>query len=254
VVSDAKVLKGAYADWVRTLAKQKDDEALRAGNPKIRLISIDGTTGKTGNTRSGFRPGSIAQAQTAVRVQYLGDDLADLANKLAPTLAKVIGETFPDSKTKRLMREWEWFVQRNVKKNGKATKSERVGKTVPHNVGIYDVLWYVPSGPAPAEYAWFANYLSKKRFGYKYNIVKKTIHEIGASGTVQKRKVSRLRRRLRGFAAETSRRMRGTKAPGTRITAVMIQKAATGPQSRSKWGVPAIRISFLRNLSTPVYQ
>jgi len=253
IASDAKILSGSYTQWVREVAAEKDTEALKAGNPHIRLISINGTTGKNGTARSGFRPGTIAQAKTSVRIQYLGDELAALANKMAPTLAAVIAETFPDSRTKRLTNDWEWWVQRNVKANGKGASSERVGKRVPNNISIYDVLWLVPSGPEPASYSWFANYNAKARFGYKYNLTKKTIHEIDkGSGLVVKRKVVRMKKRLRGFASEAARRMRGAKGPGVVVSAKIIANALTGPQSRSKHGVPVIRVAFRRNLTTAV--
>jgi len=144
-------------------------------------------------------------------------------------------------------------AQRNVKANGKGASSERVGKRVPNNISIYDVLWLVPSGPEPASYSWFANYNAKARFGYKYNLTKKTIHEIDkGSGLVVKRKVVRMKKRLRGFASEAARRMRGAKGPGVVVSAKIIANALTGPQSRSKHGVPVIRVAFRRNLTTAV--
>jgi hypothetical protein len=252
VATDQKALSGSIAAWVQALARQKDEEALRAGNPKIRLITVNGTTGKSGNQRTGFRPGTIAQATRSVRVQYLGDELAQLAMKLVPLLSRVIAETFPDSKTKLLAGNWEWYVQRNVKKNGKASKSEALGKTVPHDIGIYDVLWYVPAAPLPAKYAWFANYFAKQRFGYKYNLTKKTLKSVDATGTVVKHRVTRLKKRMRGFAGEASRRMKGAKSPGVVVKAMMIQKQMTASSSKAKWGIPVIRIAFRRQLSTGV--
>jgi hypothetical protein len=255
MAADGKVLDASATKWVQEIAAQVDAEALAAGNPKVRLISINGTTGKNGTSRSGFRPGTIAQASRSVRILYLGDELAQLANKLMPVLSNVIGETFPDSKTKRLSNNWEWWVQRNANAKGgggKGTRSELLGKTVPKGIGLYDVLWLVPN-PVVASYSWFANYNAKKRFGYKYNLTKKTIHEIDkTTNTVVKRKVTRMKKRLRGFASEAARRMRGNKNPSVVVRAAIIAHAMTGPESKSDWGVPAIRVSFRRSLSVPV--
>jgi hypothetical protein len=253
LADDLKSIEKGGTEWVREMARTKDEEARRAGNPKIRQIGINGTIGKNAVSFKGFKPGSIEQAHSSVKITYLGKELADLANKVQPLLQKIIEETYPDSKTKRLARDWEWRVQFRATPGGKGRWSVPVGKKLPAGIGLYDVLWLMPMGPVPTEYAWFANYYSKKRFGYKYNITRKTIHQINATtGLVEKKKVSRLKKRMVGFAGETSRRMRGAKGPGLHVSSMMIQSPLLVRGARAKWGMPVIRVSFSPTLHTAV--
>ena len=253
IAADMKDIANGGTEWVRDTARTKDEEARRAGNPKVRLITVNGTIGKNAVSFKGFKPGSIETAHSSVKITYLGSELSDLANKVQPVLQKIIEETYPDSRTKRLARDWEWRVQYRATPGGKGRWSVPVGKKVPKNVGLYDVLWLMPLPNIPTDYAWFANYYAKKRFGYKYNITRKTIHAINAtSGKVEKKKVSRMKKRMVGFAGESSRRMRGAKGPGLHVSAMMIQSPLLVRGSRAKWGMPVIRVSFSPTLHTAV--
>lgn len=240
-VSDANQIRIAGTEWVRTVGREKHREIIDAGNPKYHTVEIDGTTGANSTSRKGFRPGTIDQAHNSVRYLYLGRQLADLANVLRPILLQTIVDTFPNSKTRTLAREWVWYVQRGAGEKGskgKSTTSTRVGMRLPPDLGIYDVLWLVPEGREPASYAWFANYYAKKRFGYKYNM---RVRKKAGKYT--------LRKKLRGYASEAARRMRAKSLPGVSIMAMFVAKALTGPAAASrpkpaKWGVPVIRVAF----------
>jgi hypothetical protein len=247
--ADAKALDTAGTVWIKDVAGPKHSDILNAGNPKYHTTEIDGTTGKSGNSRSGFRPGTLAAAHSSVRYLYLGRQLAELANVLRPVLLQVINETFPNAKTRTLAREWAWYVQRGAsgkKGTGKSTPSVRVGMRVPPDLTIYDVLWLAPEGREPASYAWFANYYAKKRFGYKYNMRKR-------------KKIGKyvLRKKLRGYASEAAMRMRAKKLPGVSIMAMFVREQLTGPIAASrpkpaKWGVPVIRVAFDQMLKTVI--
>jgi len=250
-VNDAHQIRIAGSEWVKSVGRAKHREILDAGNPKYHTVEIDGTTGANSTSRKGFRPGSVDQAHNSVRYLYLGRQLADLANVLRPILLQTIVDTFPNSKTRTLAREWVWYVQRGAGekgegKMGKKTPSQRVGMRLPPDLGIYDVLWLVPEGREPASYAWFANYFAKKRFGYKYNMrVKKKAGKYT------------LRKKLRGFASESARRMRAKALPGVTIFAMFVKDALTGPAASSrpkpaKWGVPVIRVAFNQQMKTGV--
>lgn len=241
-IDDFATLEQCGTEWVRTVARERHADIIGAGNPKYHTTEIDGTTGANNRQRRGFRPGSLGEARSAVRILYLGRQLADLANVLRPILLQTIVDTFPTSRTRTLAREWAWYVQRGAGEGGgtgKRTVSERVGVRVPPDLDIYDVLWLVPEGPEPAAYAWFANYNAKKRFGYKYNMRK-----------IRKQGRFALKKKMRGFASEAARRMRGKQMPGVSIYAMFVARVMTGPQSRSRWGVPVIRVAFRRSLQT----
>ena len=253
LATDLADIQRSGTEWVRDMASRKDAEALRAGNPSVRPILINGTIGANGARFTGFQPGSIEAANNSVKITYLGGQLADLANRIQPILQAVISETFPDSKNKRLARAWEWRVQYRSTPGGKGRWSVPVGKRVPQNIGIYDVLWLFPKDPSPSDYAWFANYHAKKRFGYKYNLTRKTIHEFNkATKAVTKRKVVRLKKRMVGYAGETSRRARGAKAPGLHVSAMVVQNPLLAGGSKSRYGVPVIRVAFRPSLTVSV--
>jgi len=225
--------------WVRETATRALDEALRAGNPKDYVVGIDGET-RGGNVRQGFRPGPISSAMKSVRVEFIGSALADVANGLLPILSGVIAETFPNSRTKSLENGWSWWVQRGRYAGGsKATTSVRLGRSVPDDITIYDVLWLAPDF-GPARYAWFANHNAIKSSGHSYNLFKK-----------KKTGELKLRKRLRGFLAESTRRMRGQKLPGITIQGWIVKAALSGPSSHSRFGAPVIRVAFKAGLSRP---
>jgi hypothetical protein len=227
---------------VRQTAHQALAEALAAGNPTTYVTEIDGSA--SGSRRSGFRAGAIEQATRSVRIQFVGKPLADVANAMKPILEKVIAETFPFSKTKALQREWSWWVQKDRYATGKNTSSVRLGARVPDTITIYDVLWLVPD-VWPAQYAWFANRNAVRSSGYKYNLVKSRRMAGTAAGV-------KLRRRLRGYLAEATRRMRGKRNPGITVQGWFVRQAMTGPSSRSRHGVPAIRVAYKSGLMRPV--
>jgi hypothetical protein len=231
-------IKSAHI-WVRQTATRALDEALRAGNPKDYVVGIDGET-RGANIRTGFRGGSIEQATQSVRIEFVGGALADVANGLRPILADVIRETFPNSRTKALQTQWSWWIQRGRYAGGsKSTTSVRLGSSVPDSVTIYDVLWLAPD-LGPAKYAWFANHNAIKSGGSNYNLIKRKGGQF------------RLRKRLRGYLAESTRRMRGRKVPGVTIQGWIVKKAMTGPGAVSRYGVPVIRVAFKSGLTRAV--
>jgi len=197
---------------------------------------------------NGLATGWIASAQRSVRIMFVGADLAQIANTVKPRLLSIIAATFPNSKTHRLATRWVWFVQRDGLISGPRTHARYLGPSVPDDVGIYDVLWLVPDAPDPASYAWFANYRTKRgRTSWNYfRRVKKT-GEVVKEGW---------RKRPRGFIAEATRRLRGGKAQQQAgpllIQASFIRDDMHGRFSRSKYGVPAIRIAFRKSLARAV--
>jgi hypothetical protein len=241
MAADQKALLAGGAEWVRRTAQQALDEALHAGNPHTYTVGINGTTSATGKLRQGFQPGTIAQANNSVRVEFIGRALSEIANGLKPILAEVIASAFPNSPTKSLQRDWSWWVQKDryaEGSGGKQTVSRRLGASVPETVGIYDVLWLVPDA-GPARYAWIAN---RNAFAFiATNVIKKRTGGYKA------------RRRLRGYLAEATRKMRGKKTPGITIQGWFVKKTLTGPQSGDwRYGVPAIRVAFKSGLARPI--
>jgi hypothetical protein len=109
-------------------------------------------------------------------------------------------------------------------------------------VTIYDVLWLAPDA-GPARYAWFANHNAIKSSGHSYNLFKK-----------RKTGELKLRKRLRGYLAEATRRMRGRKVPGVTIQGWIVKSALTGSAARSRFGVPVIRVAFKSGLARPLIQ
>ena len=220
-------------EWVQRIARQKRDEIIAAGNPNLYATEIDGTIGKSRNLRKGFTSGSIEAATSSVRVVWLGDQLATMANKAKPQLQKIIEGRFPGG-TGRLARDWTWYLQEPGK------PSRRVGDTVPPTIGINDVLWLVPEAPQPAAYAWFANYRAKRPYG---RVVRRRKNDPTAGPPS---------RRSRGFLAHTTYNLRGLRLPGMLVQGYFVRRYLTGPASRTQKGVPAIRIAFRRSLSRPV--
>jgi hypothetical protein len=242
LLADQKAFQDSAHIWVRETAEAALQEALRAGNPKDYVVGIDGET-RGGNIRTGFRTGPISSATRSVRIEFIGSALADIANGLLPILTGVIAETFPNSKTKALQTQWSWWIQRDRYAGGsKSTQSTRLGRTVPDSVTIYDVLWLAPDA-GPARYAWFANHNAIKSSGHSYNLFKK-----------RKTGELKLRKRLRGYLAEATRRMRGRKVPGVTIQGWIVKSALTGSAARSRFGVPVIRVAFKSGLARPLIQ
>jgi hypothetical protein len=239
LLADREAFQKSAHLWVRETAQRALDEALKAGNPHDYVIGIDGET-KGANVRTGFRGGTIAQATKSVRIEFVGHALADVANGLRPILSDVIRETFPNSRTKALETQWSWWIQRGRYAGGSpSTTSQRLGSTVPDNVTIYDVLWLAPD-MGPARYAWFANHNAIKSSGGSYNLIKRKSGQF------------RLRKRLRGYLAESTRRMRGRRVPGVTIQGWIVKAALTGGAARSRFGVPVIRVAFKSGLTRAV--
>ena len=85
-MADVKVIEDqAIPKWVQETGRRGDDEIIRAGNPKYKVVSVNGTTGASGKRRRGFTPGQIATAQTSVRVLYQGTNCPAVANSLRPS-------------------------------------------------------------------------------------------------------------------------------------------------------------------------
>jgi hypothetical protein len=245
LLHDKQEIETAAAMWVRTTARTVRDEALDAGNPPHYSQEIDGATTGAGKVKRGraFAAGSIDNATRSVRIQFVGGDLATIANNLKPQLLKLIAETFPQSRTKKLSSRWVWYVQLDGLLLGKRTASRRLGEHVPDSIGLYDVLWLAPEARQPAEYAWFANRLALGKFTQRFKRGRKP-------------KLNNPKRRLRGFMAEATRRMRGTKsqqqAGPVIIQAMFIRQGVTAWAARAKRGVPVIRIAFKRSLTRSI--
>lgn len=237
VLSDRREFEASASKWVRTVARMALDDALGAGNPRAYVVGIDGATTASGAVRqrfgSGFRPGSIEQANRSVRIEFIGKELAEAANGLRPILTDVIALLFPNSATGRLKTKWSWYVQRDRHVGPKSTPAVRIGQTVPQTVGIYDVLWLAPDGPYPARYAWFAN------------------HNLVATRGPRTRG-GRRAKKARGYLAEAARKMRAKRTPGLTVQGFFIKGALTGPQTSARHGVPAIRVAFKYSLYRPV--
>ena len=246
VLSDTTNIEQAAAIWVRTVAHTSLAEALGAGNPPHYSLEIDGATSGSGKVKRGraFRSGSIDNAQRSVRAQFVGGDLATICNNLKPQLLSLISDTFPQSRTKKLSTRWVWYVQPDGLLTGKRTPSRYLGSSVPDAIGLYDVLWLVPEGRDPASYAWFANRLALAKYGHAWNMRKTRDNR------------HQLRRRLRGFMAEATRKMRGTKsqqqAGPVLIQVMFVGQGLTASSARSRRGVPTIRVAFKRSLTRSI--
>lgn len=227
--------------WVQETADAAHIEIVRAGNPRYNLTEIDGTLGKSRRYTRG-RAGTIFQATKSVRVLYQANDLAMVANSLRPILSDVIRKRFPGSQMQRLARDWVWWAVRRSGENDDAMRrrAEHLGGSINVPIGIYDILWLVPDSPKPAEYAWFANNLSK---------------QMHVRGPQRRRKDSPAKPRDRrlGYLGEAVRRMRGKRPPGVVIWGMFIRKGLTAPFARNDKGLmPAIGVAFSQRLKTSV--
>lgn len=246
ILDDQEFWHEQAKSWVQETARRGHDEIVRAGNPKFHISEINGTTGASGNQRRGFTPGSIDMARTSVRILYQADELAKVANGLRPILTSAIHQRFPNSKMKRLERDWVWYVVRDRQLEGSV--AAYLGGSVTGNIGVYDVLYLVPDKKYPADYAWFANWLGK------HGERKASVNRRSRVHWSQ-RKPEKRNRRQTGFMETAAKSMRGKRQPGVAITAVFIETAMGASYSRvkkHKGRMPAIRVAFypLRNAVT----
>jgi hypothetical protein len=248
LLSDEQDVRAAAARWLRETHGEALVGTLAAGNPPHYTIEIDGATSGSGKVKRGraFKAGSVASATRSIRTSFVGGELAPIANQLKPQLLRLIEQTFPNSQTKQLGRKWEWWVQRDALIAGKSTPAHRLGPSVPDSIGIYDVLWLAPQAETPAAYAWFANRLALGDRGNKWNL-RKSKRAPGGSRRV---------RRPRGFMAEATRKMRGSKAqqqvgPVTIQAMFLRQSVLTASSNRAtkRGGLPVIRLAFRRALA-----
>lgn len=198
----------------------------------------------------GWRGGGIDSASTGVRVRFIGEDLAEIANRIKPMLTSTVKTAFPRSPTKRLATAWDWWLF----KDGAITKARtggiNLGERVPTSVSIYDVLFLAPRavstrrGGAPAYYAWIANRNVKqsvvpKRFNLKRR---------GGKQLVKKQ--------LKGFIAETTRRMRSslgsTGRAGVIVQGYFVRTGMTASASQFRHGIPVIRVAFRKSLQQSI--
>jgi len=261
IAKDLDTFERMKTQWVRQTARAGLDGILRAGNPPKFISQIDGSTRSGGKTKegAGFRAGTIDQATTAVRIEWIGADLAKIANRARPILLKVIGETFPKSRTRQLRRQWSWYRQRDATLPGKrATPATKLFDRVPDNIGLNDILWLAPDASV-ADHAWIANkgISSGGAGGHKYNLRVRNSKKFGAKSGFT------LRKKLRGYLAESTSRMRkgGSNVSAYRSGGVVIQgwfvkKKLTGPMARTKYGVdwkrgvPVVRLAYRKGLLT----
>lgn len=241
LLADRKAFEASAHIWVRQTAEAALQEALRAGNPKDYVVGIDGET-RGGTVRTGFRSGPISSAQRSVRIEFIGSALADIANGLMPILIQVLGQTFQSRRSQPLRSQWSWWIQKDRYAGGsKSTRSTKLGTTVPDTVSIYDVLWLAPDD-LPAEDAHYFLRGGLGSGGHAYNLIKKKGGDF------------KLRKRLRGFLAEATKRMRGKRVPGVTIQGWIVKAGLTGPSARSKFGVPVVRVAFKSGLARPLIQ
>jgi hypothetical protein len=237
ILNDQKFWHEQAKSWVQETARRGHDEIVRAGNPKFHISEVNGTTGKSGNQRRGFTPGSIDMARTSVRVLYQADELAKVANGLRPLLTNAIHQRFPNSKMKRLQRDWVWWVVRDRQLDGRSG-AEYLGGAVNTGIGVYDVLYLVPEVKYPADYAWFANWLSKR------DHVKKGPRK-SKHWSERRQPKNPPRDRRMGFMAAAANAMRGRRTPGVAITAMFISRSLGANFARNrKHLLPAIRVAF----------
>jgi len=229
--------------WVRETAEAAHAEIVRAGNPRYNLTQVDGKL--SGSRRYiGGRPGTIAQAHKSVRVSYQANELAMVANGLRPILSDVIRKRYPNSQLNRLARDWVWWAVRRSRENDTANRShaEYLGGTINVPIGIYDTLWLVPDSPKPAEYAWFANNLAKRKH----------------TGAVRRQrrdaKPTTMRdRRFQGYLGEAVKRMRGKKVAGVVIWGMFISRGLTAAFARNQKGlIPVVGVAFNQRLQQAV--
>jgi len=224
--------------WVQETADAAHIEIVRAGNPKYNLITIDGTLGKSRTYMHG-RPGQIFQATKSVRVLYQANELAMVANSLRPILSDVIRRRFPNSRLHRLERDWVWWAVRRTQGNQTVwrARAENLGGSINVPIGIYDILYLVPDSRFPAEYAWFANNLSK-------------LTHVRRPQRRRKDSPPKPRDRRLGYLGEAVRRMRAKRAPGVVIWGMFIRRGLTAAFARNDKGlIPAIGVAFNQRLT-----
>lgn len=247
VVHDRDALIKSGTQWVRDMATQAEALALTAGNPAERITEIDGVRGR------GFKPGQISQATNSARVVFVGLALSTIANRVKPILLNVISQTFPNprSKQQRLQRMWGWYVYKNGLFD-RAARPRYVGNRVPRSVGLYDVLILAPLAKMPAEYAWFANRLALRSYGFKYNSRLRRGATVATMATVKVRKLRK------GFVAEAAGRARSASAMRSSRAVVltqgmMIERGITSSASRArKHRTPVIRVAFKKSLAISI--
>lgn len=243
LIKDARFFEDQAQTWVKDTAKTAHKEIVDAGNPTFTEVSIDGTTGNTGRQRSGFAPGTIETAHRSVRIRYIGQALADLANSLRPILTNAIRQRFPNSRLSRLERDWVWYVARDglVADGGRAVP-ELLGGSVNVPIDLYDVLFLVPEGAEPASYAWHALHESV----VNEDVGKRLRRRRGEKKTAgYKDRRGSINRRL-GYLGSAVMRMRARKIPGISIRGIAIEKGLTAHFSkfRKKSLIPAVRVAF----------
>jgi hypothetical protein len=233
MAQDYKWFQEHFRTWVRDTTKLGHREILDAGNPKFAVVQVNGTTGKAGRQRSGFIPGTIDQANNSARILYQGNELAEVANGMRNILFKTIRARFPNSKMKRLERDWVFYLMR-ASDDGKYKAPIYLGGRVGVAINVNDRLILVPDAPDPASYAWIANWQSK-RMAQTWNLRRRK----------DRAKVPRDRRE--GYLGAAARQMRQARVSGgVSVWAGFIRKGLTSAASRSKkgYGIPAIFIQF----------
>lgn len=239
-VQDKATLLTSARQWVHRVSHAALRMALDAGNPETYFVTIDGIANASGTVRRGFKSGTIDESKHAVRIEFTAEQLASIARGLSPILRGVIRRTFPDSRTKRLARDWSWW---HAPGGGRA--SHRVGRMPPASVGIYDTLYLAPD-EAPARYAFFANMTARRSHGYKYNMTR------GRKGTASAGEF-RLKKRTQGYLARSTKLMRGKRVPGLITQGGFSRKYMTGGLAVHPRGVPFVRVKFKSGLAKPVF-
>ena len=206
------------------------------------MVEVNGTTGSTGKQRSGFTPGTLASATRSVRIRYIGQALADVANGLRPILTNAIRKRFPTSRLARLQRDWVWYVARDGLVPGGRATPELLGGSVNVAIDLYDVLFLVPEGSEPASYAWHALHESVINEDVGKRLRRKRGEKKSAGYKDRRGNISR---RL-GYLGSAVHAMRGRKVPGISIRGLAIEKGFTAHHStfRKKTLIPAVRVAF----------
>jgi len=241
LVKDAAYFEEQAKTWVQATAKHAHADIIDAGNPSFFETEVNGTTGATGRQRSGFQPGTIETATKSVRIRYIGQALADVANGLRPILTSAINQRFPNSRMKRLQRDWIWYVIPDglTKEPGAPRK---LGGSINVPIDLYDVLFLVPDGPEPASYAWHALHESVVNEAVGARLRRKRGEKKTAGYKLRRGMVSK---RL-GYLGSAVNRMRGRKIPGISIKGTAIEKGFTASYSKfqKRRIIPAVRVAF----------
>lgn len=249
LVANRAALLKAGTFWVRTTAGTKKDEILAAGNPGNFVEQINGVRGR------GFHAGSINQATNSARVQWIGRDLAAVANLIHQTLIGVIWQTFPKMRRHKQLTQWQWYLCKDsLYMVGPRRPPRPLGAVVPANeVELTDVLLLAPS-QAAADFAWFANRPSNQR-NAKHNAYTRKRH-----GKME----TKIRKRVRGFVAEAARQMRSAHGArglnaGISIQGRIVSYGLTASASRAVrvpnvngHAIPIFRLAYQRGLNLSV--